>query len=326
MATTITINVRNNSAQLQNFFFFQQPAAYTGGGQVYANSLHSEGLLPYAVSGAMLSFSILAQNYAGVEQQVTPPVVGQPSGRLGAAQPIGLTPAQGGKPTNNTTTMIVSPSLGLTVPVSTTGPRPGSFRIVTPVFDPTRSKYNAGSVVQTLNRGLVLSNFVTAMPNSNLDCQPILKFYVQTGTYPTGTVINFAASSAHAALCDATPDNSAFNVSYNPDGSWTVTPLALTHAAGGKFALVARDAVHTGTATAVHAATSTAANAAIKNEAGTDVIATGHAANFNPPVVVQNLSTPNLINTYMDYQVGPTAGPFVTRVCIQKSASTAVFS
>ncbi|MCP1850224.1 hypothetical protein ACVI1K_007721 [Bradyrhizobium sp. USDA 4508] len=31
MATTITINVQNDSPSLQNFFFFQQPAVYTGG-------------------------------------------------------------------------------------------------------------------------------------------------------------------------------------------------------------------------------------------------------------------------------------------------------
>lgn len=72
MATTITINVQNNSPSLQNFFFFQQPAIYTGGPEVYTNSLYSQALLPYATSGAILTFSLILQDYAGVQQQVTP--------------------------------------------------------------------------------------------------------------------------------------------------------------------------------------------------------------------------------------------------------------
>jgi hypothetical protein len=225
MATAITINVRNNSPILQNFFFFQQPAIYagTGGAEVYTNSLYSQALPPYAGSSAILSFSLIFQNYAGVQHQITPPIVGQPSGQLAEIQPIGLTPAQGGTPTNNTTTMTVSPSLGLTVPISTVGPQPGSFRIITPVYDPMLTNYNAGSALPTLTSGMVLSNFVTAAPISNIDCQPILKFYVQTGTYTAGTVINFTSSSATAVLCDATSGYMSFSVTYHSNGTWTVT-------------------------------------------------------------------------------------------------------
>ncbi|UPT96113.1 hypothetical protein J4G48_0044950 [Bradyrhizobium barranii subsp. apii] len=94
MATTITINVQNNSPSLQNFFFFQQPAIYTGGPEVYTNSLYSQALLPYATSGAILTFSLILQDYAGVQQQVTPPTVGKPSGQLSATQAINVTPAE----------------------------------------------------------------------------------------------------------------------------------------------------------------------------------------------------------------------------------------
>jgi len=318
MATMITINVRNNSPVLQNFFFFQQPAIYTGGAQVYSNSLYSQALLPYATSGAVLTFSMVLQNYAGVQQQIMPPQVGQPSGQLAAIQPIGLTPAPGGAPTNNATTMTVSPSLGLSVPVTTSGPQQGSFRIITPVFNPVLANYNAGSAVQTLMGGIILSNFVTAQPNTNLDCQPIIKFYVQTGTYTAGTVMNFTASSATAALCDATPGYSSFNVSYNPDGTWTVTPFALVRAAGGASALVE------GSAGVIEG--SNPQNTEIKNEAGTAVISTGYTANFNPPVMVQNLSHPNAIQMYSEYQVGPIGGPSSGRMCTQRAGNTAVFS
>lgn len=311
MATTITINVRNNSSLLQNLFFFQQPAIYMGGAEVYTNSLYSQALLPYPSSGAVLTFSVILQYYAGVQQQVSPPVVGQPSGQLAASQPIGLTPAQGGTPTNNTTSMIVSPSLGLTAPVNTTGPQAGSFRIISPVFNPVLNNYNAGSAVQTLTGGIVLSNFVTAQPNSNIDCQPIIKFYVQTGTYTPGTVMNFTSSSATAALCDATPGYSSFNVSYNPDGTWTVTPYALVRAVDGQYALVAGDV---------------ALNTDILNEVGTALVSRGYTANFNPPFVVQNLTHPNAIRQFSEYQVGPTGGQMVGRMCTNVGGGGATFS
>ena len=53
MSTMITINVTNNSRGVQNFFFFQQPAQYSGGAQVYSNSLYTAPLLPYDSSGAV---------------------------------------------------------------------------------------------------------------------------------------------------------------------------------------------------------------------------------------------------------------------------------
>jgi hypothetical protein len=224
MATMITINVSNNSPTPQSFFFFQQPAQYRGGAQVYTNSLFTA---PLEITGAVLSFTMILQNYAGVQQQMAPPVVGQPSGQRVASQVIGLTPAPGGQPTANTTKMSVSPSLELSAPVSTVGPQPGSFRIVTPTYDSRLAAYNAGSAVQTLQEGVTLSNFVTAQPNINLDCQPLSKFYVQTGIYTAGTVIDFARSATYAAICDATSGHTTFEVIYNADGTWTVTNFAM---------------------------------------------------------------------------------------------------
>ena len=225
MSTLITINVTNNSVFTQNIFFFQEPARYVGGHEVYSNSLYTNTLQPYDNSGAVSTFSVLLQYYAGVQQQVTPPQIGQPSGYESAIRPIDLTPAAGA-PTNNTTNMTLTPSLGLSLPTSSNGPLPGSFRIVTPAFNPGLTPYNAGSAVQRLGGGIILSNFVTAQPSQNIDCQPILKFYVSTGSYLPGTVMDFTNSSATAALCDASTGFTTFNVIYNVDGTWTVTPTA----------------------------------------------------------------------------------------------------
>jgi hypothetical protein len=301
MPTPITINVRNNSSSVQNFFFFQQPAIYTGGQQVYTNSLYTQALLPYATSGAVLTFSVILQYYAGVQQQISPPIIGQPSGQLAASQAIGLTPAQGGQPTNNTTTMTVSPSLGLSVPVSTVGPQVGAFRIISPVFNPVLNNYNAGSAVQTLTGGITLSNFVTAQPNSNIDCQPVIVFYVQTGTYTPGTVMNFTSSSATAAVCNFTPGYSTFAVNYNADGTWTSTPFALLRTSAGTLALLEG---------------SVAMNAEILNEAGTAILSTGYANDFNAPVTVQNLSNAAAIAVYNEYRLVPLAAP-MSGACAQ---------
>jgi len=61
----------------------------------------------------------------------------------------------------------------------------------------------------------------------NLDDQPVMIFYVQTGEYPAGTVVNVADASINAAVCDATPGYTTFNVTYNADGSWSVQAMAL---------------------------------------------------------------------------------------------------
>lgn len=320
MATTITINVTNNSPMVQNFFFFQQPAVYSGGQPVYTNSLYTQTLLPSATSGAVLTFTMVLQYYAGVQQQVAPPQVGQASGQLGAIQPIGLTPAAGGLPTNNTTSMTVSPSLGLSVPVSTAGPQSGAFRIISPTYNPITSAYNAGSAVQALSGAITMSNFVTAQPNTNLDCQPVIKFYVQTGTYTPGTVMNFTSSSINAALCDATPGYTTFNVSYNVDGTWTVQSMSVGTMSDGRLGLIER------AYEAISGSPGVANNAQVMNEAGTGVRSTGYAANFNKPITVSNLSDPGNISRLSEYQVGPTGGPYKGVMCNQIDGTTASFS
>lgn len=316
MATLIQINVINNSPSTQNFFFFQQPAIYTGGQQVYSNSLLTASLAPYATSGGVYTFLLNLQYFAGVQDQISQPVVGQPSGYNSAIQMIGLTPAAGGTPSNNTTTMSASP-LGLSVPVNTTGVQPGAFRIISPVFNPTLKQYNGGSAVSLPNGGVVLSNFVSVSPNANLDCQPVLKFYVQTGSYTAGTVMNFTSSSATAALCDATSGFTTFNVSYNADGTWTVTPsvsrTVLTASTGDSHS-------HADSLSAP------ALNAEIRNEAGTAVISQGYAANFNDPTTITQLTAPGAIAQYNEYQVGPVGGAMSGKMCTAINGNTATFS
>jgi hypothetical protein len=326
MATLFQINIVNNSSSFQNFYVFQKPAAYTGGQQVYSNSLWNQGILPSAQGGSSATFLSLQQFYAGVQQQITPPVVGGVSGYSSAIQAIGLTPAAGGAPTNNTTTMIISPGLGLSPPTSTTGPQTGAFRIITPQYNPTVTPYNAGSASQSPSGIVTLSSFIVAQPLQNIDCQPVVQFYVQTGTYTPGTVINFTTSSSNAALCDATTGFVSFNVIYNVDGTWSVTPMAATQVMGESRAFAQAQAQAQAQNSATLSLSAPTPNADIKNEAGTAVICTGYAANFNTPVTVQNLSAPGVIHLNSEYQVGPTGGPYTGRSCTNVAAGAATFT
>ncbi|EJC80782.1 hypothetical protein Rleg4DRAFT_2435 [Rhizobium leguminosarum bv. trifolii WSM2297] len=219
MSTMLTINVKNYESQTQSFYFFQQPAIYTGGGQVYSNSLFSQSLGNYDNTGAILTFQVNLQYFAGIQQANTPPQIGASSGYSSASRAIDLAPSPGGsgKP-NDWTTATVNP-LGLSSPIYGEGVQPGAFRITTPVFN-SPPYFNVGSAV-AVNGGIVLSNFVQANPASNTDCQPILKYYVQTGAYTPGVVMNFTQSSVNAALSDFTGGYSVCNVSLKSDGTWT---------------------------------------------------------------------------------------------------------
>lgn len=216
MTKLLTINVTNNMPSTQSFFFFQQQSVFVGGPQAYSNSLYSQPLGSYEQTGAVLTFQVSAQVFACIQQAHTMPTVGESSGYSTATRPIELSGVSGA---NDATTAQVNP-LGLSQPTANPGVTPGAFRITTPAYGPPES-YNVGSAVQ-VNGGMILSSFVTAMPNYNVDCQPIQKFYVQTGIYTPGTVINFIQASVNAALCDFTGGYSVIDVTLNPDGTWTV--------------------------------------------------------------------------------------------------------
>ena len=216
MSTLLTINVTNNEPN-QGFYFFQQPAIYSGGFQVYTNSLYSQTLANFDASGSILTFQVNSQFYAGIQQANTPPQVGQSSGFSSASRQIDLATKDG---TGNDSTIASFNPLSLSQPANNPAVQPGAFRITTPVFS-APPYYNVGSAVNA-NGSIILSNFVQALPANNTDCQPILKYYVATGLYTPGSVMNFTQSSTMAALCDFTGGYTVCNVTLNSDGKWTV--------------------------------------------------------------------------------------------------------
>ncbi|HGG6663545.1 TPA: hypothetical protein ACJG8Q_003642 [Salmonella enterica subsp. diarizonae serovar 61:i:z] len=313
MNTVIRINVTNNSPYLQTFFFFQEPSVYEGGPEVFSNSLLSTCILPASQGGSVYTFLLSLQYYAGVQQRVTPPVIGKPSGYTSAIQAIELTPADAKKKVNNSTTMINKPALGLEPPVPGGNVQEGAFRIISPTYNPAFEQYNGGSALCMQDGSVVLSNFVTVNPGCNLDCQPVLKFYVQTGKYSAGTVMNFTNSSVNAALCDATGGFTTFNVVYNADGTWTVSrvPNRSSVKADTHGNLLLEDQ---------------ALNTDIYNEAGRDIVCRGYTANTSYPYTVTALTNPDDIYVHGAYQLSVNGDDRIGTYCIQNNGTTAQFT
>jgi hypothetical protein len=217
MSTLLTINVKNEEPMTQSFYFMQKPATFSGGHTVYSNSLYSQSLANYSQSGSILTFQVNMQNYAGIQESQSAPSVGQSSGYASASRAIDLSSSSGSA--NDTTTASVNP-LGLTTPTHGSGVSSNAFRVTTPPFV-SPPFYNVGVASEVMG-GIVLSSFVQASPSSNTDIAPVPKFYVQTGSYTPGAVLNFSQSSVTAALCDFSSGYTVIDVTLNPDGSWTV--------------------------------------------------------------------------------------------------------
>ena len=218
--TTYQIILENKSGHTEQFFLFQEPAKYTGGAETYSNSIYKTTLR----SGTSQDIITIQQQYkAGVQEQAKNIVIGQPSGQKGDIKNVDITPATGA-PKDNLVNVLLDP-LGLSEPESAEGVQAGAFRITTPVFNPNLTKINVGLAVKC-DEKIVLSNFVMGKPNRNVDCQPVVLFYLNVGSYLPGDVINFSESSRDSAVCDATNGYTNFKVTYLANGTWNVEELS----------------------------------------------------------------------------------------------------
>lgn len=221
--TKYSITIESKSPSPQNFYFFQKPAIYIGGQTVYTNSVGSGTLPAYNPSVTnQIQFSLEQKYYAGVQKQMEPIIEGKTQIGLVSQAEMELSTGAGSEK-DSTIMKIAQSSLYLTPPVNSPGVQQGAFRITTEQFNPLVQKYNAGLSNINGDGQIVLSNFIIAEPNKNIDIQPVTIFYINTGDYQAGTVVNFTTSSATAAICDATSGKTNFKVTYNSDGSWTVS-------------------------------------------------------------------------------------------------------
>ncbi|WP_414567860.1 hypothetical protein [Nostoc sp. CCY 9925] len=307
MNSLYTINLKNESPNTQEFFFFQKPANYIGSSEVYSNSIYSSKLRGHG-SGATLTFKFIQQYYAGVQEQAKNIVVGEASGYESAIKEIDLTLSPSISENNSTSMLIDEGALGLTDAIHENNVPSGAFRIHVPTFNPYEKKYNAGLAIQNpIDGSITLSNFINAEPTKLIDVQPVLKFYIQTGSYEAGSVVNFMTSSVGAAVCDMSLGVLNYQVTYTAEGLWKVNSSQIQP---GLTQLMFQPQN----------------NVEIENEAGTAVISQGYALNLNSPIEVQNLTDPDKIKFHLEYQVGKIGGPYKGYMCTEKAGNTATFS
>lgn len=229
MSDLFAINVSNAQSVRSSFFLFQQPALF-GKTAGTPNSLYCGTVLP-AEDGAQLALRLDATAYAMVVE-IDPPApishMAPSPGVIGvhqvASQQIDLAAPSDSPALAQSTTMIwdsTGRSLGLAKPSHQQGVPAGAFRIQTATFAPPDAfQVGAGAVV---NGAKVLSSFIGAKPQLTVDCAPVQKYYIAAGSETFGTPLNFAQASKNAQLCDFTSGHHTADVTYNTDGSWSVT-------------------------------------------------------------------------------------------------------
>ncbi|SDQ16766.1 hypothetical protein [Pseudovibrio sp. Tun.PSC04-5.I4] len=217
MPTLLTIHVKNLTPTPRKFFIFQKPAIYVGGQKVYTNSAYSQELAPSTPDNEkLLTFQVNMQFHAGLQQAHSTPVVGESSGYETSSVKIDIAPIKG---TAADSTKATLDPLGLSNAVFDKDVQKGAFRIYVPPFAPNKH-YNVGSAVETGDGSNVLSNFIPAEASVAVDCEPILQFYVATGDYTPGTVMDFTEKGENAALCDFTGGYDVINITMKDNGTW----------------------------------------------------------------------------------------------------------
>ncbi|NOR62184.1 MAG: hypothetical protein GQ535_06795 [Rhodobacteraceae bacterium] len=215
-----------------DFYVVQQPPQFINAGMPYevtTTSLGTAALLSYDASGTTWELPLDQQNIAAAYSnhvtasmnRITPMLIPATPSGLYAHWPIELTPHDNTPELANNTVLSPEP-LGLSKPAYTDGIPEGNFGFTVPSYTP-RDGWDlfCGVAIDDPKQGIILSNYVTPTPNSQIFCVPEAKYYVKSGSYRPGYVVEFSAD--RAALCDFTGGNTVCNVTYKKDGTFGVT-------------------------------------------------------------------------------------------------------
>lgn len=232
MCSIISITVQNLNTSVQNFCFFQEPAAYSDslGQHVHAVCLASRAMAGWQ-SGVIgqVDFSMVEQHYAGVQTQTSPPTVNGIETSAIAATAVDTTAGKGNEK-NQTTMSLTDNIFSLSVATYQSEVPNGAFQIVTPVWDTSRLKFNIGVACLLSSGKAIMSNFIDAPPNKSINVTPQNILYVTTGDYQRGMILELPISDTQTAKCDATSGVTNFMVTYNPEGTWSVVPSLMDRA------------------------------------------------------------------------------------------------
>jgi hypothetical protein len=85
--------------------------------------------------------------------------------------------------------------IALTPPVFNSNVPVGAFRIVVPSYDSNSETYYVGTGLQSQSGLVILTTYIVANPNTQVDVTPTTTFYVAIGNYKTGQQIPSQISS-----------------------------------------------------------------------------------------------------------------------------------
>jgi hypothetical protein len=230
-----TVNIQNDSSITQYFIMFQETSTYNVSYIQQSTILDAGELGPFSSSGAILTFSVEQDIYAGVKSIAdnaaslpsSPAAVGFELAGFAASQSSAyqLMQLTGTSNPTNSTAMSFSP-LGLSRPTNDPSMASNTFGIVVPVYTPpSPNPYCCGLAIVKDNLKVILSNFVQANPNQTIKCTPSPIFYVAMGNLSQGTLIDdYGTLLKGAAKCDFTTGAKTITLTYNCDGTFTVKP------------------------------------------------------------------------------------------------------
>ncbi|GIJ82153.1 hypothetical protein Asppvi_000657 [Aspergillus pseudoviridinutans] len=191
---TYTIQVYNNSDEPQNYLLFQTVPVLSGSAEVFANVYQSSGVIesgPYS----QVTFQMTNEYYAVYGTNPTP-LGDKVRVTTGSAAPVTLSSGQTPPETPGTqcvmsTTSGKYPNWASVTP--TQQQEPNAFGIYCDgTFEyPTETNIFIGmGAPDPVSQDIIPVTTVPASPNTYFYFQPIVKYYIGTGEYEAGTVVN----------------------------------------------------------------------------------------------------------------------------------------
>ncbi|ACM30161.1 hypothetical protein MOV66_03180 [Agrobacterium sp. SHOUNA12C] len=238
MAQAFKIIIKNDGSQDNYFSLVQVVSTFSGAAAVFSSCLDCQFLRRYSEAGTTLSIPLDQQIYAGA-QEIMPSKTGKiamdttllaPSlaalakSQTSSVQKVTLTPKNGGN-VNNYTNMLVDP-VGLTPAIFNAGVPSGAFCISVPPYTPPVPSYTVGNSIINEDGSVILSSFISAPPNVNVQIGVLQIYYITAAQYSVGSAMTYDTYSkviATAAKCDFTTGYTTCNVTYNADGTFKVT-------------------------------------------------------------------------------------------------------
>lgn len=188
---------------------------------IYSSSIATYSLATNDGSYNSLRITFYKRFSACAEESDHLPKIGIQTGYLASVTPIELSSLD--SMSLCATDLNIDP-FGLTAPYEDTNIYNGSFSIQRKTSLSKDVYYNIG--LSLFNERYFFSNFITSPLTETTEkiyCQPNLDFFVQIGTVPKGSVLDYDSAIKGAAECNFSSGISTATATLSPDLTWSVS-------------------------------------------------------------------------------------------------------